>query len=125
MARKDIYGKYTEEITAIIERVKKFTLDDFKKCSYAYAAAYAAYDAAAAADAYAAYAADAYAAYGYYWPTRRVAWRAIVAILARDSIGKNFTQEQYNLLMKPWNDFINESTEEPQEEQSKGVHDLS
>ena len=65
------YGKYSNEIDKILEKITNFSLDDRSRldAAYAYDAAAAAYDAAAAYayDAAAAYAADAfaYAAYAY------------------------------------------------------------
>ena len=126
---KNKYGKYTNEIDTIIQKVRNFSLDDVPRLNDAdayatadadatatadayadatadaYAAAYDAdadaYAAAAAADAYA----DAYAAYAAtadYWRLRRISWWAILAYLAKDKINQN----QFNLLMAGWNYFI-------------------
>ena len=90
------YGKYSNEIDKILEKITNFSLDDRSRldAAYAYAAAYA--DAAAA---YAA--ADSYYRDNW-WKFRRVFWYAILAWLAKDKI----TSAQFDLLMTGYNAYI-------------------
>jgi len=115
---KNKYGKYTNEIDKILEKITKFSLDDKTRLTAAeaaaayadadaaadaaYAAAYATYAAAYAAAAYAAAAyADAYYKDNW-WKFRRVFWYAILAWLAKDKI----TPAQFDLLMTGWNAYV-------------------
>ena len=113
------YGKYSNEIEKILEKITNFSLGDLSRlvavaaaaaAGVADAAADAAYAAGVAdADAYAAYTA-AYAAghtaaglYGdYWWKLRHVFWYAILAWLAKDKI----TSAQFDLLMTGYNAYI-------------------
>ena len=128
------YGKYSNEIDKILEKITNFSLDDrsrldaaaaaavyaavYAAAAYdAYDAAYDAYDAAYDADAYAADAdayADAYdAAYDArdnWWKFRRVFWYAILAWLAKDKI----TTAQFDLLMTGYKHYT--ATEEKEDE---------
>ena len=83
---KNKYGKYTNEIDKILEKITKFSLDDKTRLT--------------AAEAAAAYA-DAYYKDNW-WKFRRVFWYAILAWLAKDKI----TPAQFDLLMTGWNAYV-------------------
>ena len=99
-----VFGPQGEEVVAIIDRASRLIWDEARRLA---AARDAARDAAGAAAWYAAGAAAWDAARYAAWDAARYAARAAAATLTRDLIGQGgYTQEHYDLLMKPWREVI-------------------